>query len=893
MNDNIEIPIESLENWILKKPFWEQNVWKINLEKEYLTIEDINLCYKYLSEHLDLIDSTNQKPQTLSFKNNFYSDNEITVNNSDTNSLKKEILEIKNFSNVNAISDSCKIELNSKLTLVYGENGSGKSSISRLLCNACFSRGEREILPNLKIESSFTTEAKATFIIKDSSGLTEDIEYTLGDNIDDLKCFSVFDSKSVLIHLDESNSVNFTPAQIKIFDQVAETISKLEEKLLNEKNVRKKDDPFTNMFLTDDKTSDISLFCKNINANTEIDDFLKYANFNAVTDEQKILDLIKDIDEKKKLDITRKKANLVSDRKYLTDLKSKLHSTINHFSEENKSLINKLNSDIFEKTEIVKSLSVQKFNVEFIKTIGSPEWKALISTAKILYDNEKKINDNIDIEYCILCHQKLSTNSKNLFSKYWSFLESKAEFELADLISKQNNILEILKSTKNSYPKFSDTDAGINILNEENPDYLINLKTQFSELFIILEDWIYNVEKSEKVSNERVPKIDLEKITELIENKTTEELSLIDPSKEIAKLSTELNYLKHKKDVTIIKDKALVYISFLKWSSKANKANFSNVRKNNTIKRKELFLIHVGSSYVQVYNKVLKSLGFDFNLTLHTRGEQGNTVKEYRLDFAKDHKLSQILSEGEQNVCSLADFLTEVQLNNKNYGIIFDDPVSSLDHERKDKIAERLTKEAEQRQVLIFTHDLVFMSKLVKYANELTIPFTASWIKNVKGNPGIIENNSSPKLATLSNLKSKATNALKNFNDLDFSKQEDQLGLAFDYLRSACEALIEEDLFAGTIKRYEDHIKVQNLNEVKFDLNLALKIVKLHGDLSGFIPGHNRSDSKRENLPKLSDFDNYLKEFDNIEKELNSLSKTANNERTKRKEEEKKKHAGW
>jgi wobble nucleotide-excising tRNase len=58
-------------------------------------------------------------------------------------------------------------------------------------------------------------------------------------------------------------------------------------------------------------------------------------------------------------------------------------------------------------------------------------------------------------------------------------------------------------------------------------------------------------------------------------------------------------------------------------------------------------------------------------------------------------------------------------LDNKNCGIIFDDPVTSLDHERKDKIAERLTKEANQRQVLILTHDMVFMSQLVKYAINL------------------------------------------------------------------------------------------------------------------------------------------------------------------------------
>jgi len=71
-----------------------------------------------------------------------------------------------------------------------------------------------------------------------------------------------------------------------------------------------------------------------------------------------------------------------------------------------------------------------------------------------------------------------------------------------------------------------------------------------------------------------------------------------------------------------------------------------------------------------------------------------------------------------QNACSIADFLTEVQLDPNNCGIIFDDPVTSLDHERKDKIAQRLVMEAAQRQVVMFTHDIAFMSQLAKTCGQ-------------------------------------------------------------------------------------------------------------------------------------------------------------------------------
>jgi hypothetical protein len=46
---------ESLEGWLTAKPFWEQYIWKICLEKDSLTAKDLEQCYAYLCEHLELI----------------------------------------------------------------------------------------------------------------------------------------------------------------------------------------------------------------------------------------------------------------------------------------------------------------------------------------------------------------------------------------------------------------------------------------------------------------------------------------------------------------------------------------------------------------------------------------------------------------------------------------------------------------------------------------------------------------------------------------------------------------------------------------------------------------------------------------------------------------------
>src|SRR5689334_5994470 len=141
MSEDKGTPMESLETWLSGKPFWEQYVWKINLQKEALTEKDIDHCYEYLTEHLGLIDPVPGKPK-ITFKN------EISAPEANEIADRLRMAEVKDLKDVNALSEDCSVNFGPNLTLVYGSNGSGKSGIGRLLCNACFSRGDREVLPD-------------------------------------------------------------------------------------------------------------------------------------------------------------------------------------------------------------------------------------------------------------------------------------------------------------------------------------------------------------------------------------------------------------------------------------------------------------------------------------------------------------------------------------------------------------------------------------------------------------------------------------------------------------------------------------------------------------------------------------------------------------------------
>ena len=77
-----------------------------------------------------------------------------------------------------------------------------------------------------------------------------------------------------------------------------------------------------------------------------------------------------------------------------------------------------------------------------------------------------------------------------------------------------------------------------------------------------------------------------------------------------------------------------------------------------------------------------------------------------------------VVSEGEQRCISIAAFFAELSTADDPSAIVFDDPVSSLDFEWRNNVAKRLVEESKHRQVIVFTHDVVFLLALKQYAEE-------------------------------------------------------------------------------------------------------------------------------------------------------------------------------
>jgi len=137
----------------------------------------------------------------------------------------------------------------------------------------------------------------------------------------------------------------------------------------------------------------------------------------------------------------------------------------------------------------------------------------------------------------------------------------------------------------------------------------------------------------------------------------------------------------------------------------------------------ELSELNITEVVRDTFTRETERMSLDRVTIAKTRGDKGVLLHQPKLVGARQSvTLPRVFSEGEQRALGLAAFFTEAQLDTSQSALIFDDPVSSLDHVRRQSVASRLATFAEIRQVVVFTHDVSFVLDLKKEANSRNIP---------------------------------------------------------------------------------------------------------------------------------------------------------------------------
>jgi hypothetical protein len=179
---------------------------------------------------------------------------------------------------------------------------------------------------------------------------------------------------------------------------------------------------------------------------------------------------------------------------------------------------------------------------------------------------------------------------------------------------------------------------------------------------------------------------------------------------------------------------------------------------------------------------------------------------------------SEVLSEGEKTCVALAGFLAELETTNNTSGIILDDPVSSLDHRYRLRVARLLVEAARNRQVVVLTHDIVFLLLLTKYARAAMIPLNEKSLQRggsrhgllVEGPPWIAMSVSK----RLGVLRSELQNAGAILRRGDRAAYEQKAEWIYKRLRQTWERAVEEVLLNRVLVRFGDSVETQRLKAI-------------------------------------------------------------------------------
>lgn len=854
-----EQAVESLEIEVKRfadaLPYWAKYLGAKILDGHEINDEVIEASYKFLLEELDLLDKSPR------------ADIEINYSPSDDASAYKADLvlkELKNVEGVNALIEGQAIEFSQFLTIIYGANGSGKSGYIRLLKRIFYSKSPEEILPNVHIEHGHK-EIKAELVFS-AAGSDIPLEYPINQDAAEFGQFSVFDGKSVIKHLEQKNEFEFRPAGLSFFAEYSAAIVQLEQRLQVDVAAKSTLNQYGLWF---DGDSEIKTFVEGLSANTTAADLKKYTPYSE-EDKTQHAALQKSYDELLIASAGKDKeiGNLQTYNRLLSENKLSVKALNKFFTAENIKAINDKINDVVAKEATAKAEGIENFQTDKIEGIGTEEWKKFIVAADVF---AKKQNENPnaypeDGDNCLLCHQPLSEDAQQLIENCFSFIKSVAEQQAKTAREELTALKEQME--KLSFDLFPADGILTSWLSTTHATELAAIKKSLTDQKALAASLVADM--TAKKAAERSPiQTSVESHT-TISGKIERGIKILQDGTEkteLAKLHASKTLLEHKEKYNTHFPTLEAFVNTLVWVKKAGKAKFEKRQITDT--EKILSNKYFNQKYVDTFNAECQKLNGNFGIEISHTGTAGKSYRQLRL---KGRNPNAVLSEGEQKVIAIADFLAEMQMSDINRGIVFDDPVTSLDDYRKSEIAFRVVEIAQDKQVTVFTHDLAFVAALISHSNTLSIGHDCHWIENEDGKtPGRIYLKNTPSYEKEYKTSHKAGEYLKAARAAGPEKREENIKNGFAALRTSYEAMVVFTLFNGVVQRFEERVSVDSLARIKFDDAIREELVDSFYQCCRYMEGHLHSNKYQYVKPTADNLQEEITRFNDLNAKVKKL----------------------
>jgi recombinational DNA repair ATPase RecF len=816
-------------NWATQLEYWEQAALDKIIAVEKLTPADYDQILQLMLEDKDLVERKSQHPEIQVARH---------IENSGSSSAQRvRLLEVSNLQNINALAADQKITFDDHLTIIFGANGSGKSGYARVLGQAGFSRGDRDVLSDIDRPPSDNVRRSADIRVADENG-ERVINFVIGEPCPDLANLHAFDSTSVKVHLNEQNTISFTPPGLSLLTALAAETDKCRELLRGKIADCKQAHSFGPHFQGE---TEVSRLIAGLGPKTNVKDLQKLATLSP-GETERLADLETQIGRLKSEDITEKLKELDVEITDLRGLIKNIRAVEEGLSDKTAGDLNMMIAEFQSLLAATRSAGIEQFRSKNFTQTGTPVWNEFIKAAKALAEAESENRNPYPHaeDHCLFCRQSLSSEARDLILRLWDHLKNEAQTKLRATEREIEKNDKALKAIELNY--FNDQFVAYRRLAQHSVELNGNVTTFFQVASQRRERMLHAIQDLVDCAPSPLPENGIKEIETLIESLTVQrsELASRDRKDEIAKLEKERLELEHRMVLGKYFEEIAAYIEKQKWAAKAEKA--CGTTAHITRKYNDLFEKRVTERYKELFEKLLKDMGRPLKVHVSTKGKKGATIKQIVLK-AEDKRVTpdKVLSEGEKRAVAMADFLTEVTLNESSGGIVLDDPVTSLDTDWKDTVAQKLIDEAQRRQVILFTHDLQFVHVVNRHAElgKVSLRIHQIYRRGPDDQPGFVELDHSP-IQEKSYLN--PSRAEKFCGDAEkatsLSEQESLSKDGFGALRSCYEALVAHDIFGNVVRRFDARITVGGLKDVILDQSILNEVIAKFELLSRYIEGH-------------------------------------------------------
>ncbi|MFQ3247685.1 MAG: hypothetical protein ACI9SP_004344 [Arenicella sp.] len=803
--------LQEIFKWSKDLPKWQQDAIARFYQKNEISDHDLNDIYALLKSENGIEDDQGRVPNLLD-------EEEVAVPHTDDKSV--QLVAIKNLKNVNALAENQRIPIGETgLSVIYGENGTGKSGYSRVFKKACRARDQREpILPNVNADPQTHGPSKAEFeLLVDG----EPLEVVWESDVaapEELSSIAIFDAHCARAYVDNQGDFAYVPYGLDILEGLASVCTNVKQMAVSELNRNKpRIETFASLAASQTK---VGKFLSALSAKTKSEELDELCNLSEIEQLRfkSVVDALAETDPKQKAQALK----LQSAR--LTSLLERIEKAKIAIGDEKvaglKALIDK--SALAKKAALLAS---QKFRdtPDLLPGTGGEIWKELFDAARkfAIDSHPSMIFPNLGADAnCPLCQNKLQDEGARRLEKFEEFYQQAAE--KADKEAREVAVAAFTELRE----------VGINLLidgalTKELEEIDVGLAANCLSLQVELDsrkklileackpesDW--KIVSSLSVGHEDSLKIEIQKI--FGEVKALE--ASMDEKAKPALLSEkqELEARVKLGDFKIAVLEAIEqYCLVEKLSACANSTGTNGISRKST----ELSKTMATQEVADALNAELEELNVhELKVIMQPTSSGGKTRFKLVLEVKGKVAAKDILSEGEQRAIAIASFLAEVNLGKQLGGVVFDDPMSSLDHRRRWHVAKRLAEESKKRQVIVLTHDIYFLCILQQEANSIGVKLLAQCIRKDVSGFGVQTNrlpfDAMPTKKRVKELRLMQQEAAKLHKLGGEAQTTSIVRKTYYHLRIAWERAVEEVLLQSAVTRFGEGVSTKKLSYVE------------------------------------------------------------------------------